>query len=87
MEAATFFSLDTTKFPTAKSSVSAEVALYPSNVQRLTDPNRVENLRVAKRELQKLTNLGPLFPAATNIVVSNPVQVSFLVLALDGIAL
>ena len=57
------------------------------NARRLTDPNRVEKLRVAKRELHKLTNLGHLFPAATNIVVSNPVQVSFFVLALDGIAL
>lgn len=42
---------------------------------------------MSKRKFNQLSNLGHLFPAASNVVVSNFVQVSFLVLTVERLAL
>jgi hypothetical protein len=42
---------------------------------------------MAKRKFNKLTNLSHLFAATTDIVVSNIVEITLLVLALDRLAL
>jgi hypothetical protein len=44
-------------------------------------------LRVAERQLNQFTDLSHLFPAATNIIVANLVQVALLILSLDGLTL
>lgn len=51
------------------------------------DADRLEELRVAERELDELADLGELLAAAADVVVPDVGQVVLLVLALDGLAL
>ena len=39
-----------------------------------------------ERKFDKFADLGHLFSAATNIIISNLIEVSFLILALNGLA-
>lgn len=41
---------------------------------------------MAERKLDQLTNLRHLFPAATNVIVSNLIQVTLFVFSLDGLS-
>jgi len=47
---------------------------------------RLEELRMPKRQLNHLTNLGELFPHSTNVVISNVFGL-FFVISVDGITL
>ena len=54
---------------------------------RRLDADRLEQLRVAERELDELADLGELLAAAADVVVADVGEVVLLVLALDRFAL
>lgn len=51
------------------------------------DSDGLEELGVAKRQLDKLSDLGHLLPATSNVVVTDVGEVVLLVLSLDGVTL
>lgn len=61
-------------------------AVHEDTTGRL-DTNGLEELGVAKGQFDKLTDLSHLFPATTNVIVTDLVEVVLLILALNGLAL
>ena len=51
------------------------------------DTDRLEELGMTERQLDHLTNLSHLLAATSNVIITNVVQVSFLIFTLDGITL
>lgn len=51
------------------------------------DTDRLEELRVTQRKLNHLADLSHLFPAATNVIVANLVEIVLLILALNRLSL
>lgn len=54
---------------------------------RWLDTDGLEELRMTKGQLDELTDLGHLLPAATDIIVTHLVEVPLFILALDRLAL
>jgi hypothetical protein len=69
-----------------KSLTGTRRTVHEDTARRL-DTDGLEKLRVPERQLDKLSDLSHLLPAASDIIVSDLVEVALLVFALDGLAL
>lgn len=59
---------------------------YKKDPTRRLDTNAFKKLRMSQWQLHQFSNLCHLLPTSANVIVSNLVQVPFLILTIEGLA-